>query len=67
MLLFSFFKAVCVPVYLCTSVYRYLKRPEEGAESPGTDIAGSCEQPYVVLESEIQFSRKSSLTAKVSI
>lgn len=38
---FFFFKIVCVPVYLCTFVYRYPKRPEEGAESPETDIAGS--------------------------
>lgn len=62
-----FFKIVCVPVCLCTFVYRYPKRSEEGAESPGTNIAGSCKQPYVVLESEIQFSHKSSMTAKVSI
>lgn len=37
--------SVCVYVCLCTMYGYSLKGPEEGVESPGSGITGSCETP----------------------
>lgn len=46
----------CVHTYLC----QFPQKPEEGVGSPRVGVPGGCELPYVVLGTELWFSKRTS-------